>query len=132
MGRTEQPRLVHLDTHVVIWLYEGRLEELSKTARALIEEGRCAISPMVRLELQYLFEIGRNERDADFVLAALRQIMELEVSVASLDAVVKRGLGVSWTRDVFDRLIVAQALHEDATLVTRDRRIRDNFSGAVW
>ena len=132
MGRTEQPRLVHLDTHVVIWLYEGRLEELSNTARALIEEGRCAISPMVRLELQYLFEIGRNERDADFVLAALRQIMELEVSVASLDDVVKRGLGVSWTRDVFDRLIVAQALHEDATLVTRDRRIRDNFSGAVW
>jgi len=132
MGRTEQPRLVHLDTHVVIWLYEGRLEELSKTARALIEEGRCAISPMVRLELQYLFEIGRNERDADFVLAALRQIMELEVSVASLDDVVKQGLDVSWTRDVFDRLIVAQALHEDATLVTRDRRIRDNFSGAVW
>lgn len=132
MGRAEQSPLVHLDTHVVIWLYEGRFEELSKTARALVEGGRCVISPVVRLELQYLFEIGRNERDADFVIAALRQLMVLDISGASLDDVVNRGLNIRWTRDVFDRLIVAQAMHEDAPLVTRDRRIREHFSEAVW
>lgn len=132
MARAEQSRLVHLDTHVVIWLYEGRYEELSKAARSLIEEGRCVISPMVRLELQYLFEVGRNERDADFVLAALRQLMDLDVSGAPLNEVVKQGLSITWTRDVFDRLIVAHAVYEDAPLLTRDHRIRDNFSGAVW
>ncbi len=132
MGRTGQPRLIHLDTHVVIWLYEGRFEALSNTARSLIEEGRCGISPMVQLELQYLFEIGRNGLGADSVLASLRQVMELEISGAAFDAIVKQALGIRWTRDAFDRLITAQAAHEGALLVTQDRRIRDNYSGAVW
>jgi PIN domain nuclease of toxin-antitoxin system len=132
MGRAEQSPLVHLDTHVVIWLYEGRIEELSRPASDLIEAGRCAISPMVRLELQYLFEIGRNEQDADFVLAALRQLMALEISGTALNDVVQTSLKINWTRDVFDRLIVAHAMHEQVPLVTRDRRIRDNFSWAKW
>lgn len=132
MGRTEQPRLVHLDTHVVIWLYEGRFEELSTTARAMIENGRCAISPMVCLELQYLFEIGRNVRDADSVLAALHQLMDLEVSGSDFDEVMKAALPLNWTRDAFDRLIAAQALHEGAVLLTRDRKIREHFAAAVW
>ena len=132
MGRTEQPRLVHLDTHVVIWLYEGRFEELSATARSMIEDGRCVISPMVRLELQYLFEIGRNNLDADTVLAALRQLMPLEVCGGDFDEVVRAALPLNWTRDVFDRLIAAQALHEGAVLLTRDPKVREHFPQAVW
>jgi PIN domain nuclease of toxin-antitoxin system len=116
----------------VIWLYEGRFEMISSAARALIERGRCAISPMVRLELQYLYEIGRNELDADTVLAALRRLMELETAHAGFDMVVESASRMAWTRDVFDRLITAQAACEDALLVTRDQRIRDNFVGAVW
>ena len=132
MGRTEQPGLVHLDTHVVIWLYEGRAEAISPAASALIERGRCVISPMVRLELQYLFEIGRTVLDADSVLAALRKDMELDIADSDFDDVVKISLSLNWTRDVFDRLITAQALHEGAVLVTRDRKIRDNCAAAVW
>jgi PIN domain nuclease of toxin-antitoxin system len=132
MGRTEQPGLVHLDTHVVIWLYEGRVEAISPTARTLIERGRCVISPMVRLELQYLFEIGRTVLDADSVLVALRKDMELDIADGDFDAVVKTSLSLNWTRDVFDRLITAQALQEGEVLVTRDRKIRDNCSAAVW
>ncbi len=132
MGRTEQPGLVHLDTHVVIWLYEGRAELISPLARGLIERGRCAISPMVRLELQYLYEIGRNDLDADTVLAALRQLMELEISYAGFDTVVSSALNMAWTRDAFDRLIAAQAVSEGAALVTRDQRIREYHAGAVW
>jgi PIN domain nuclease of toxin-antitoxin system len=132
MGRTEQPGLVHLDTHVVIWLYEGRVKAISPTARTLIERGRCVISPMVRLELQYLFEIGRTVLDADSVLSVLRKDMELDIADCDFDAVVKTSLSLNWTRDVFDRLITAQALQEGAVLVTRDQKIRDNCSAAVW
>lgn len=132
MGRTEQPGLAHLDTHVVIWLYEGRVEAISPAARAMIERGRCIISPMVRLELQYLYEIGRNALDADSVLVALRKLMELDVADGDFDGVVKTAMSMNWTRDVFDRLITAQALHERTVLVTRDRKIRENYSGAVW
>ncbi|MDP2432311.1 MAG: hypothetical protein Q8O33_09780 [Pseudomonadota bacterium] len=39
---------------------------------------------------------------------------------------------IDWTRDPFDRLIVAQAMAADAALVTADHLIRDRFPGAVW
>jgi PIN domain nuclease of toxin-antitoxin system len=58
MAGTEQARLIRLDTHAAIWLYEGALEQFSTAARQAIEAGACAISPMVRLELQYIFDIG--------------------------------------------------------------------------
>ena len=39
---------------------------------------------------------------------------------------------LSWTRDPFDRLLVATALLHQAPLVTCDTRIQENFPGAVW
>ena len=54
MARSRKRRLIHLDTHVVCWLYAGRLELLSPAARGAIERATLAVSPMVGLELQYL------------------------------------------------------------------------------
>jgi PIN domain nuclease of toxin-antitoxin system len=56
----------------------------------------------------------------------------LNVSSAPFPRVIASARELRWTRDAFDRLITAQAMHEGALLVTRDRRIRDNFAGAVW
>ena len=39
---------------------------------------------------------------------------------------------LSWTRDPFDRLIVAQASLAGAPLVTKDRMIRKHFAKAAW
>ena len=38
----------------------------------------------------------------------------------------------AWTRDVFDRLIVANAMTDGARLLTADQHILDNFRDAVW
>ena len=53
---------IYLDTHVVLWLSEGLVERLPKAARRSIEENDLLFSPMVRLELQYLYEIKRCTR----------------------------------------------------------------------
>ncbi|HPQ42427.1 MAG TPA: PIN domain-containing protein [bacterium] len=45
-----------LDTHVVVWLYEGRTELFTDAARNAIDANDLAISPMVLLELAYLEE----------------------------------------------------------------------------
>lgn len=124
--------LTHLDTHVVCWLYNGDLELLSQAARAAIEAGRLEISPMVELEIQYLKEIGRFRDDPSQVIGTLASEFGVRVSAAPFPRVVTRARTLTWTRDAFDRLITAQAIHDGAVLVTRDRRIRENFAGAVW
>ena len=132
MAGTKEPRLTQLDTHAVIWLYEGALEQFSPAARQAIEAGRCAISPMVRLELQYMFEIGRNETDARTVLDILRAQFDLDESRTEFSLVVLAALPLAWTRDPFDRLIAAQAICDDAVLITKDRTIRQHCPNALW
>ena len=70
-GQPERP-LIHLDTHVVCWPYEGLVSKLSASARAAIETGRPAVSPMVELEITYLREIGRFRDTSPQVLGAQR------------------------------------------------------------
>ncbi len=124
--------LTHLDTHVALWLYDGETGLLSQTARAAIEAGSLEVSPMVELEIQYLVEIGRFRDDPSQVIGTLASEFGLGVSATPFSRVVAGARSLRWTRDAFDRLITAQAMHESALLVTRDRRIRDNFAGAVW
>jgi len=51
--------LIYLDTHIVVWLYAGLSDRFSDLAKSLIDSHDLYISPMVRLELKYLNEIGR-------------------------------------------------------------------------
>jgi PIN domain nuclease of toxin-antitoxin system len=52
--------VIYLDTHVVAWLHAPGDQPLSAEAIRRIEGAEeIRTSPMVRLELPYLFEIGR-------------------------------------------------------------------------
>lgn len=66
------------------------------------------------------------------MLAALRQSIGLEVADVSLAEVTHAALGITWTRDPFDRMIAAQAIVSDAPLVTADRVILENLPLATW
>jgi PIN domain nuclease of toxin-antitoxin system len=132
MGRKRQPRLTFLDTHIVCWLYEGRIDLLSPECVVAIETGLLRISPMVSLELQYLYEIGRTTRSASEVLAALAEDIDLRLSVIPFADVVARAQSLNWTRDPFDRLIVAEAMVAGGVLLTRDEKIRTNCACALW
>jgi len=43
--------VIHLDTHVVAWLYAGPTDILPAAARRAIDEHELLVSPMVVLEL---------------------------------------------------------------------------------
>ena len=47
MARAPATEVVHLDTHIVCWLYEGRTDLLSETARDAVERGQLGVSPIV-------------------------------------------------------------------------------------
>jgi PIN domain nuclease of toxin-antitoxin system len=132
MARTAKSGVIHLDTHIVCWLYEGRTELLSPAALSAIETNLLQVSPVVQLELSYLHEIGRISRGGSHVLEALAKDIGLSVADVSFAQIMKSAEMLTWTRDPFDRMIVAHCVVANATLVSKDALIRENFSRAVW
>ena len=123
---------LHLDTHAVVWLHEGDLEKFGTQARQELEARSLAYSPALLLELQFLFEIGRIGTSPASILADLSQEIGLEVCSQNYLAVMRAACLEGWTRDPFDRAIVAQARLSKAPLLTRDRKIRQNYPAAFW
>ena len=67
--------MIYLDTHLVVWLYAGRTDLIPTTARSLIDGNDLLISPIVGLELQYLYESAKTtEPAAAFIQALAREI----------------------------------------------------------
>lgn len=124
--------VAYLDTHVVAWLFAGEAGLLTERARELARESSLLVSPAVRLELQYLHEIGRTRVPARAVMRALADSLGLGVCARPFAQVVEAAERLSWTRDPFDRLIVAQASLAGAPLVTKDRMIRKHYAKAAW
>ena len=124
--------MAFLDTHAAVFLWEGRIEMFGQQACAVLERQPLSISPFVRLELAYLKEIGRLLVEPDAILGGLEADCGVQLADDRVAAIIRHAQGLSWTRDPFDRLIVATAMLHDVPLVTRDRRIHENFSGAVW
>ena len=124
--------IAYLDTHVAAWLFAGDVTRLSAAARAAIEKDDLLVSPAVVLELQYLYETKRVADAAEQVVDDLRHRLSVRVCDLPFPDVARRATTVSWTRDPFDRLIVAQAAVREARLVTKDRILRRRYSGSVW
>jgi len=123
---------IYLDTHVVVWLFSGETNKISNKALELIEECELLVSPMVVLELEFLYEIGRLKYQNDAILSSLSESIDLKVCNLPFVTIAKESTKHSWTRDPFDRLIVANAICANSQLLSRDRKIGENFEGTVW
>lgn len=124
--------MIHLDTHVLVWLYAEQFDRLPPRVIELVQHQQLVVSPMVRLELTYLHEIERLVDPATRVMAALTPVLGLHESRTPFAVIIDHAADLTWTRDPFDRLIVANALADDARLATADRAILANMDGAVW
>jgi len=125
--------LIYLDTHVVAWLYAQGAEAVPPgVAERLEASDDIRIAPMVRLELQYLYEIDRVAQPPSPVIDALGATLGLTLCRAAFPAVELEAETHTWTRDPFDRLIVAHAALFDARLVTKDESIHAHYPRAMW
>ena len=124
--------MIYLDSHVVVWLYAGLVDKFSQSAKNLMNENEVFISPIVRLELQYLYEIQRITDPANVIVADLANRIDLQACEKDFDTVVSQAMTLSWTRDPFDRLIVAHAALQEAILISKDQNILDHYTYARW
>ena len=130
-GRSKS--LVYLDTHIVVWLYAGLVDKFTPIAKAGIDDNKVVISQFVRLELQYLYEIGRIKVKPDKIIGELAGEIDLSISEFPLKNIIEEALKINWTRDVFDRLLVAETMRDRSLLlITADKKIREKFKQAIW
>lgn len=123
---------MYLDTHVAVWLYEAEVDLFPRSSRTLLETNELVVSPVVELELQFLFEIGKISEPGNVVVDCLEKEIGLRRCGLPFAQVVAVALDIDWTRDPFDRLIVAQAKARRLPLLTKDETIRDHYDDAVW
>lgn len=113
-----------LDTHFLIWIVTGAARLAAFPWLAGYEP--WGVSPVSLLEMQFLAEAGklrvRNPVFTDAVLADPRFVVD-EVPLLPL---IRNALDLSWTRDPFDRLLVAHSTARRVPLCTTDTTILEH------
>jgi PIN domain nuclease of toxin-antitoxin system len=123
---------VFLDTYACIFLLEGDEAAFGKRAKQELERAALFISPLVRLEFAYLHEIHRINHAPDRLLSELTTAYGVTEASDPIQEIVAEAMALTWTRDPFDRLIVATAKLHRAPLITQDQTILEHFENAVW
>ena len=116
--------MILLDTNAIIWLEQGH-----RRARALSRERqRLYISPASLLELQFLVEAGRIRLRSGAGLTDLANDPRWLLDDPPATDWFEEALDLGWTRDPFDRLIVAHAYTRGWRLATGDTRLLAQLS----
>ena len=123
---------VYLDTHAVIWLYTKELNRFSKNTLEILRNNYLLISPMVKLELQYLYDKKRVNAPPDQVINSLKQVIHLKICQKNWLNVVNVALTCDFTRDAFDRLIMAHAMLDNSILISKDTNLTEHYTNCVW
>jgi PIN domain nuclease of toxin-antitoxin system len=108
-----------LDTHVVLWWQrdDGRLKKDAR--RAIARADVVWVSAVAAWEVAIKAALGRLRLDESFrLLIAADDFTELPLTLAHTERLATLA---PHPMDPFDRMLVAQALAERATIVTHDR-----------
>ncbi len=122
---------IYIDTHVAVWLFQNDLTKFSKKALRLMEKHDLLISPMAIMELGFLYEIGRVTYKPLEILSELNQTIDLKVCEEKFIHSVYQSINITWTKNPFDRLIVANASFNNAILISKDKNILDHYDKTV-
>lgn len=125
--------IAYLDTHIVLWLAAGKVNRLSSKARGLLAKSELLLSAMAFLELEYLHELGKTKFNARDLFKKIEHEIDLRLCDLPMATIASAALDEKWTRDPFDRMIVANAKANGfAWLVSADETIARHYPRTVW
>lgn len=123
----------YIDTHVVVYIAEQASKRISREAQRVIDRSELLISPIVLVELEILREIRRINLSARDIQHKLEVEIGLRVCDLPFALVAEVALGEAWTRDPFDRMIVAHAKAKGfANLISADEAIARHYPRTIW
>ena len=121
-----------LDTHAIIWYLSGN-DELSATAKNIMETKRCFFSFASLWEIAIKQAKGTLQFEID--IPKLKSVLENEEFIylppTEYDAEKLKELP-DIHKDPFDRLLIAQAMENDLTIVTTDSKIPLYDVKTIW
>ena len=123
-----------LDTHTLIWLAEAD-NNLSQPAKSAIEnpEHTCFVSVAIFLEMAIKISIGKLEMKMP--LTQLKRLIT-ENGIETLPIDIEHTLLIAelpfYHKDPFDRLLIAQAINENMTLLSRDEKFLLYAIKTLW
>ena len=121
-----------LDTHAIIWYLSG-YDELSATAKNIMETKRCFFSFASLWEIAIKQAKGTLQFEID--IPKLKSVLENEEFIylppTEYDAEKLKELP-DIHKDQFDRLLIAQAMENDLTIVTTDSKIPLYDVKTIW
>jgi PIN domain nuclease of toxin-antitoxin system len=118
-----------LDTHILIWLNSGDNRITKATLARLREADSVIYSAASAWEIAIKQSAGKLQSLQPVSAYARKgRIPELPVTTRHAEIAGKLPLH---HRDPFDRMLVAQAIAEDLTLVSADRRLKD-YDVQIW
>ena len=123
-----------VDTHAVIWFITND-SNLPKKIKAIIEDSgnRCVVSIASLWEIGIKHSLGRLELKSD--LEKIFEIVEqsgfgiLPITPEHILASTKLDLH---HRDPFDRIIIAQAIMEKLTIISKDAQFKSYPVKVIW
>ena len=125
--------IAYLDTQALVRLALGRPRLIGREASRLIQRAELLISPMVLVELEYLHEIGRLRVRSRDIYTKAEHELGLKLCEIPFAAIAGAAIDETWTSDVFDRIIVANArVNGLAPLISADENIAQHYPRAVW
>jgi len=124
-----------LDTHTFLW-WDADAEPLSRTARTLLENPshELLLSVVSVWELYIKTQLGKLEPRApiDEIVAEQIRSNHLVILPVYLEHVAALNTLPLHHRDPFDRLLIAQATTEGATLVSKDEVFKRYPVALIW
>jgi PIN domain nuclease of toxin-antitoxin system len=124
--------IAYLETQVLVWLAQGSLKSIGPKVSRLLQQADLLFSPMVLLEFEFLYEIKRLRQPARDIQRKVEYELGLRLCDLPFSAITGAALDEKWTRDPFDRLIVANAKANGlAWLISADEEIARHYPRTV-
>ncbi len=123
-----------IDTHAVIWFIADN-PKLPKSTKQIIEDSNntCYISIASYWELAIKHTLGRLELSSD--LENIFQIIEetgFQILPITTSHILRNSSLPLHHQDPFDRIIIAQAIEEQLTIVGKDHEFNNYAIKLIW
>jgi len=113
-----------LDTHIYLWAVIDD-EKLTTKAREIITQANeVFVSSASIWEISIKQALGKIEADINLLATTIKEIGFIELPINSNHAIVLNRLP-NIHRDPFDRILIAQAIHEPMHFLTADQNLKE-------